>query len=245
LPTPLIDKAYILHHRPYRDSSLILDLLTAQGGVLSVVARGARNNKSALRGVLQPFMPLCVSYTHKHELGSLYTAEIDGETFWLTGKALFSGFYLNELLLRLLHRGDPCLPLFNLYQQTLLLLATDAHLEQTLRQFEWQFLNFLGYGIEISHEDFTHTPIEAEQYYQFKWEHGISLVAQPVKNQQRADIFSGKSLLALQQNNWQEISTLHDAKRLMRLAFAPLLGYKPLKTRELLIELAQEGDKDD
>lgn len=223
--------AFVLHRRPYRDTSLIVELLTYEHGMVGAVARGARRPRSSTRGVLQPFVPLCIAYVQPYELATLHAAEAE-TCLWLTGNALFCGFYLNELLLRLLQRGESCAQLFKLYQQTLIELAECAALEPVLRRFEWQLLQLLGYGLEISYDYTTNNPVMAEHYYQFKWEHGVRQVTD-ADNLQRSDVFAGRSLLAFVHNDWQEPHCLGDAKRLMRLALAVLLGDKPLKSRDL------------
>ncbi len=118
-----LQPAYVLHHRPYRDSSLLLEIFTPDHGRVGLVARGARSPKSRLYGVLQPFQPLLISWVGRGELATLSGAEANGPPQRLQGKSVISGFYINELLLRLLHRHDPHAALFDGYARTLPLLA--------------------------------------------------------------------------------------------------------------------------
>ncbi len=140
---------FILHTRPFRDTSLLVDALTTEYGRISVLARGVRTARTPLRGILQPFVPLLMSWSGKGELVSMSKVEAVGLPYSLQGKALISGFYLNELIMRLLHRYDPHPILYDAYQQALLGLQQKTTIELVLRLFEKCLLKELGYGLQL------------------------------------------------------------------------------------------------
>ena len=148
--------AFVLHHRPFRDSSQILDVLSREHGKLAVVARGSRGARSRLKGVLRPFMPLSLSGVIKSDLGTLTGAEVNGAPLRLTGEALLSGYYINELVLHFLHRHDPQPEVFDIYAQSVEALATSgAEIAAVLRQFEIALLRHSGYALNLEHESGT------------------------------------------------------------------------------------------
>jgi DNA repair protein RecO (recombination protein O) len=226
-----LEPAFILHHRPYRETSMLLDLFSQEHGRISVVARGVRQSKSRLKSLLQAFVPILVSWQGKGELMTMLTAEPNEQPIRLTGECLFGGLYLNELLMRLLPKHDPHPQLYTIYKQTLLELQ-GAHLQQkTLRLFEKKLLEELGYGLQLKQDAAGKNNFAVENFYRFHPEHGFELCAE-----QRAIIaadFSGKSLLALAADELDDEVSLRDAKRLMRIAMAPLLGIQPLHSRKL------------
>jgi DNA repair protein RecO (recombination protein O) len=218
--------AFILHYRPYRETSLLLDLLTQDHGRVALISRGVRKTRSPLKALLQPFNPLLVSWQGKTELMTLTAAEMNGAPAQLRGDCLLSGFYLNELLVRLLQKQDPCPHLYRVYQNTLVELQADRLQQKTLRIFEKRLLEELGYGLQFQ-------SIVAEKYYQFNPEQGFELHNHEVNNR----VFLGKSLLALADEQLNDPESLRDAKRLMRMVLAPLLGNQPLHSRKLFVEV--------
>jgi DNA repair protein RecO (recombination protein O) len=228
-----LHNAFILHTRPYRDTSLIAELFTVDEGRLSVMARGVRSARTKQKSLLQPFTPILVAYAGRGELLSLRRLEPTGNAFNLPAQALFSGFYLNELLMRLLHRHEPHPNLFQAYLSTLKRLQMSVGqviaIEQALRNFELILLHELGYGLALQKEA-TGVAILASQYYQFIPEQGLQVTD---VNNNASGLFSGASILALHQDQLIEKEHLLAAKRLLRMALAPLLGNKPLKSREL------------
>ena len=228
--TPL-QPAFILHRRNYRDTSLILELFTLEEGRLSVIAKGAKRNKSPLRNSLQMFQPILVAYSGKSELQTLVQIELQTPLANIKEQYLAWAFYLNELLFRLLQKHDPYPDLFQQYQKTITLLASNIVNEEHLRIFEYDLLNELGYGLQLT-TDGEGNLIEPQSYY-----HCLPQQA-PIKtnfNDQQQNIYLGNSLLALQQKNLTDTTALRDSKNLLRQALLPLLGEKPLKSRELLI----------
>ncbi len=228
-----LQPAYILHSYPYRDTSLLAEAFTRDYGRLGVVARGARGPASRQRPPIQPFRPLLISYTGRSELGTLTSCESSGPAIVLKGNLLFSGFYLNELLLRLLLRQDPHVDLFQCYEKTLQELGRGGG-QRALRLFEKRLLEALGYGLQLEYDVNWHHPLEADRAYEFRLEHGPFAV--PASNRS-ALCFSGKSLISLQREELSDAQSLRDAKKLMRAALSLYLGDRPLKTREVLRQM--------
>jgi len=224
----VLQPAFVLHTRAFRDTSLLVDLFTIKYGRISCLARGAKSSKSKLRGLLLPFVPLLVSWSGKSDLVTLSKVETNNQPYNITGTNLLSGLYLNELLVRLLAYHDPHPNIFRAYQNTLNNLQNNENIQITLRLFEKQLLAEIGYGLQLT-KDAQNKPILANNYYHYKYEHGFIKCLEHDQN-----TFSGKSLLALYNNKLADINTLTEIKHLMRLIYNHLLGDKSLKSRELL-----------
>lgn len=232
-----LQPAFILHHRPYRETSLIIDLFTQDYGRISTVARGVRTARSRTRALLQPFTPLLVSWHGKSELMALGSVEPQGSPIQLRGDCLLSGFYLNELLIRVLHKQDPHPQLFAIYQKTLLDLQHAPFLEKTLRLFEKKLIEELGYGLQLRY-DMDGKAFSADQEYLFYPEEGFELLNDCHSARDgKMLIFPGHSLIALANEQLEDEKILRDAKRLMRIVLAPLLGTQPLQSRKLFLEV--------
>lgn len=227
--------AFVLHHRPYRNTSSLLELFTPGHGRLGAVARGARGPKSKLKGLLQPFTPLLISWHGTGDLVNLTTVEPDGTPPLFTGRSALDGFYLNELLLRLLPRRDAAEVVFQCYRETLHLLADPDQEERALRLFEKVLLQELGYGLALETEAESGAPVRADQYYAY-----VPDVGPVAADQGSGVLVRGRSLLALARDDLADAEALHDAKRLLRAALEPQLGGKPLKSRELFRALQQK-----
>lgn len=228
--------AYILHHRPFRDSSQILDLISREHGRLALVARGSRGQKSRLRGVLRPFLPLSVSWVQRSDLGTLTGAELRGGPVQLNGDALLAGYYVNELLLHFLHRHDPQPEIFDLYVRTVNSLCATGSVASCVRQFEMELLRQLGYALNLQHEAASQQPLQAEQNYEFRFEQGPVKVAR----ESGALVFSGATLTAIANCQFEDTVTLKAANRLLREVIAFHLGGKELKSRKVLLELHRQ-----
>lgn len=224
-----LQPALVLHTRNYKDTSLLVELFTLDYGRLSVLARGVRSARSKTYGLCKPFLPLLVSYNSKNDLPILQKVESNRLSYNLIGNALLSSFYLNELLIRLLNRHQAYSDIYNIYQQTLHDLANHSHLETTLRLFEKYLLKALGFGLQLD-VNINNDPVLLDQEYRFEF--GVGLVLAKSHSEYN---FSGVSLLALHNNNLTTKQEFKDAKRLLRLALANLLGNKPLKSRELFL----------
>ncbi|OGT53253.1 MAG: DNA repair protein RecO [Gammaproteobacteria bacterium RIFCSPHIGHO2_12_FULL_42_13] len=224
-----LQPAFVLHRRKYRETSLLVELLTMDYGRVTAVARGVRRSRSQVS--LEPFSAFLVSWHGGGELVTLTQAEADGAISPLQGDCLLAGFYLNELLVRLLQKSDPHSQLYTLYRDTLLKLNTPSLEQAVLRRFEKRLLEELGYGaftkVETIHHDFL-----PEKKYRFIPEQGfVACDNESVED----NIFLGKSLLAFALETWHEEQTLRDAKRLARLMLEPLLGPRPLYSRQLFV----------
>ena len=220
---------FVLHRRSYRETSYLTDLFTLELGKVSAVARGVRGNKGDKKSLLQPFQPLLLTVSGKHELRNLNQLESTGSMMQLVGHQLFSAMYLNELLNRLLPKEVPHPELFLSYQQSLKWLASDGDIEPCLRQFELLLLDDMGYGIDLTQEYETGQTVEANVDYCLVLENGIRRVD---ANTQGLNKFNGEALLQVSDNVWTP-NSLQCAKRITRMALLPLLGHKPLKSREL------------
>ena len=227
-----LQPGYILHHRPYRDTSLLLEIFTPEQGRLGLVARGARGPRSRSRGLLQPFQPLLLSWSGRADLGTLHAVEAGGATRPLRGTALYSGFYLNELLMRLLQRQDPHPALYLAYGAALEGLQSEA--QRPLRLFEKRLLEALGYGLLLDQEA-GGAPLDSAAEYIYELESG------PVRSDRASGSglrLAGRSLLSLAADDLSDAQSLGDAKRLMRAALGLYLGERGLKTREIFAAIA-------
>ena len=224
---------YILHHRPFRDTSQILDIVTQDHGKIAVVARGSRGAKSRLAGVLRPFLPLKVSWVAKSDLGTLTGAEAVGPPAGMTGDAMFAAYYVNELLLHFLHRYDPQPEIFALYEQVIKALVQTNSVAACLRSFEFEFLSLLGYAVNLDHEYGGQQNLVTEQNYQFRMEQG----AVPVERSDGPLIFKGAVLTGVAEQRFDDAEVLRAASRLLREVINFHLGGKELKSRKVLMEL--------
>jgi DNA repair protein RecO (recombination protein O) len=219
--------AFVLHSRAYRESSALVDLLTPQGR-LRAVLRSARGKAGSQA---RAFVPLEVELRGRGELKTIGRLETVGIANFLQGYELFSGLYLNELLIRLLPAEDPHPELFEHYRMTILALAAKRPLEPLLRAFEWRLLDELGYGFALD-QDLHGQAIEASRLYRLQADAGFEPVTQL-----QPGVFQGGDLLAMAVADWSAPGALAAAKRLMRQALAPHLGGKPLVSRELFVNL--------
>ncbi len=225
------EPAFVLHTRSFRESSLIAELLTPDHGRVGVVARGGRRGRRGGAGALQPFTLLQAEWTGRGELRTLTQAESE-RAFPLAGDQLFAGLYLNELLLRLLHREGPQPEIFQSYLHTLDALLAGADLEPVLRRFELHLLADLGYGFALDH-DVHGQPILSAGQYRFLADEGLMPVADGVRDGGEISLFLGEHLLALAAGALDDTEVRRSAKRLTRLALASHLGGRPLRSREL------------
>lgn len=225
-----LQPAYVLHRRDYRDSSLLLEVLSADHGRVGIVARGVRGKRSSRRALLEPWRALLLSWSGRGELRTLTGVEEAGPWQPLHGERLLCGYYLNELLLRLLHRDDPQDGVCQLYAESLARLRGESPSEPTLRRFELALLERLGYAPPL---DCTAdgAPVEADREYGYLAESG------PVPAAGQRLRVSGRSLLALAAGRFDEPAVLREAKPLLRAILRSHLGDKPLKSRELFRQL--------
>jgi DNA repair protein RecO (recombination protein O) len=221
--------AYVLHRRDYQNTSLLVELFTANEGRLPAIAKGAKSARSSKAILLQPFYPLRVSLSGRGEIKSLTEVEQDGQPFKLPGERIYCGFYLNELIVRLIERGDPYPSLYAYYCQYLEQLATTESVDQILRQFELQLLSELGYGLLLDHTADTGELVKAELVYNYFIEEG-PVLAPPGDSGLK---IHGSTLISLHNGEVMEKQSAKEAKQLMRYVLSNYLGSKPLKSREL------------
>jgi DNA repair protein RecO (recombination protein O) len=232
----VLTPAYILHHRPYRDTSRILEVISREHGRLSLFARGVRGPKAKLASILQPFQMLLVSWSGRGEAAQLTGAERGDSGVPLPAESLMSAFYLNELLMKLTTRHDPIPPLFDDYHASLESLRQGSSLEPVLRVFEKRLLEALGYGLELSVEAQTGKPIEPDGYYHFRPAQGLfPTVAEAT------GAVSGRSVLALADERLESGRELEDARRLLQAALAQCLEGRDLTTRAVARAVVRGG----
>lgn len=228
--------AYILHHRPYRETGRIFEVLTREEGRLSVFARGVRGPKARLAAVLQPFALLLISYSGRGDAPSLTGAENAGAVSPLPPACLLSGFYLNELVLRLTTRHDPQPALFDAYHGAIHRLKEGAALAPTLRVFEKRLLEMLGYGVDLCAEAMSGRAIEPCEYYYFRPGEGLFAA-----EASRPDALLGRSLVRLRHEELAEARELADARALLQAALAHCLEGRELATRTVARSMARRG----
>lgn len=226
----LLQPAFVLHRRPYRETSMLVDLFSLDYGRLTVIAKGVRKTKSQWAGILQPFVSLSVSWQGRGELMNLNFAESNGGIMTLAGENIYAGFYLNELLLALMQKWDPHPELFHIYAQTLDGLQQTPLQQHYLRVFELRLLKEIGYGLLPTTNS---AAFVSDQYYHFSPERGFTLVKIENEFDNKPSIFAGKNLLAMLNEDWQDETVLYDTKRLVRCVLTPLLGKRPLYSRML------------
>jgi DNA repair protein RecO (recombination protein O) len=232
----LLAPGYILHHRPYRDTSRILEVLARDHGRLTLFARGVRGPKPRFGGVLQPFDLLLLSFQVGREAGQLTGVESAESASPLPAGSLMPGFYLNELLLKLTMRHDPAPEVFEDYRRALRGLRAGGRVEAVLRVFEKRLLEALGYGLDLTSEARTGKAIEADGRYRFQASHGLVPAGEG-----DADAVAGSSLLALAREELAAERAVDDARTVLKAALAERLEGKELVTRRVARAVAARG----
>ncbi len=224
---------YVLHSYPYQETSLIIEMFTREFGRIGVVAKGAKRPHSPLRSVLMPFHALTLDWSGRSELKTLRTAEWRGVFRLLQGRALICGFYLNELLLKLLHRDDPHDALFDAYEQALeALLEGDDH-AIVLRCFEKRLLSELGYALILDRDAESQCSLQPDRRYQYIIDHGPV----PADPRQNGLELLGQTLIDMNSDHYTSAVTQQQSKSLMRTLIGHYLGNQTLHSRQLLIDL--------
>jgi DNA repair protein RecO (recombination protein O) len=222
-----LQPAYVLHGRSFRETSLIVEAFTRDHGRIAVVARGAKSARSRWHNVLQPFRPLLLGWNQKSDLGTLTAADQVASPPALQGQALYCGLYLNELLMRLLHHGDPHLEVFERYRHILSELASEISPQPILRVFEKHLLDAIGYAMLLDREYKSGAPLRSQSWYDYQPECGPVLCSGP-----GAGRVSGAALLALHAENLQP-ANLPELRMLMRAVIGYHLGGRPLASLSL------------
>lgn len=227
--------AFVLHTYAYRETSLIVEAFTAEWGRVAMVARGAKRPRSELRGLLQGFQPLLLSWSGEHELKTLLKAEWRGGLPLVGGSALVCGFYLNELLLKLLPREDPHPGLFAHYETALADLATGGDQAPVLRRFELALLAELGYALPLAREADTGAPVDPATRYHYAFDRGPR--RDPPGPGVRWPRVRGATLLALADGRYVDGDTAAEAKRLMREVLDHYLEQRGMESRRVVQDL--------
>lgn len=227
----LLEPAFVLHGRAYRETSELLEVFSRDHGRVSLVARGVRRPRSRLRPLLQPFRPLLLSWSGRGGgLMTLAAAEAAAVPLEMAGDCLLSGFYLNELLLRFLHRGDPHPQVFGAYAQALARLDGGVGAEPVLRSFEMLLLAESGYGLNLDHEALSGRPLEPGGRYRYVVERGPIAADAGVDD---AATYGGSELLAIGRGEFDDVAAAATARRLLRAVLDHHLGGQPLQTRRV------------
>jgi DNA repair protein RecO (recombination protein O) len=230
-----LQEGFVLHTYPYRETSLLVEALTRNSGRVTLVAKGARRPRSSVRGALMAFQPLALSWFGKGEMKTLVQAEWQGGQPLLRGESLLCGFYLNELLVRLLAREDPHEQLFERYRSVLRQLSAGEPSPPILRGFEKALLRELGYALTLDRDAASGHPIDPAAVYTYDPERGpVSL------NGRGADLqVTGQTLLDLANDDFRDPQTLAQAKGLMRTLINHRLDFQPLNSRRIFRELLE------
>ncbi len=235
----ILESGYVIHTRPWRDTSLLVEFFSREHGRVSMIARGAKGRRTrggSSAALLQPFTPLQCSWGGRSQLKNLSSCEPLAPALPLTGERVYSGLYMNELLMRLLHHEDPHRVLFDHYAAVLSLLAagqaagTGESGEIPLRRFELVLLEELGYGFDLSCDGLSGERLVEDTWYHYQEEHGLVLA--PSSANDRLPRYRGADLLRISEGDFDGTAR-QCAKRLMRQVLGAHLGEKPLKSREL------------
>jgi DNA repair protein RecO (recombination protein O) len=234
-----LQPAYVLHGRPYRESSVLLEVFSREHGRLGLIARGARGSRSRWKNLLQPFRPLLLSWNLRGELGTLTGADQIASPPALSGECLFCGLYANELLMRFLQRFDPHPGLFEHYGELLGALAAGMEVQGFLRVFEYRLLSAAGFGLQLERDARSGEPLQADASYDYVPEAG------PVRRTAREGpedtvddlgaghtLVSGAALLALKSGT-PDAQHLPELKSLMRRLIRHHLGDRPIRSQQL------------
>jgi DNA repair protein RecO (recombination protein O) len=224
----VLEPAYVLHHREYRDTSRILDVFSERHGRLTLFARGARGPKSRLAPLLMPFRRLLVSWTGRGDAAQLTGAEAQGEALALPARHVMPAFYLNELVIHLTTRHDPQPQLFADYARAIARLCADPHAEPALRVFEKRLLESIGYGLELE--------VQPDRFYHYRPAQGLSEVREDAPG-----AYAGHSLLQLREESLDDGAALDTARRVLRQALDHCLEGRELRTRNVARSMLRRG----
>ncbi len=221
--------AFILHQRPFRESSRLLDVLTEHHGRVSLIAKGVSNNKRSQKGLLQLYQPLLLSWMGHGDLQTITAIEAESAPYILTGNASLCGLYINELLVRIFPQHIPEPDLFDGYKQVLVALDSEKSTEIALRLFEKQLLTHIGYGLVLDHEVETGLKIVDNKDYYYRPDAGLFCST----IQSNYPTISGRSLRHLITETDFDQQSLNEIKKMMRSVIHFYLGGKPLHSRQL------------
>lgn len=229
-----LQPAYVLHTQAFQNTSLLVDLFCVDYGRVRAVAKGARRAGSRTRAFLQPFQPVLVSLSGRTDLKSLNSIEGSVNALRLQGTRLFSGLYINELLVRLVTFQESFPELYGSYQEAVVALSGERDLHSILRKFELSLLDALGYGVNLDCDCYSGEPIMQQGHYLFHPDIGFEkLLTFAPGSVANAGVFSGAQITALRDGEFDNKAHGQAARRLTRIALQVHLGEKPLASREL------------
>jgi DNA repair protein RecO (recombination protein O) len=235
----LLERGYVLHQRPYRNTSQLVECLTAGHGRIGLIAQGSRRGPKGQRALLQPFVALRLSWVRRGELGRLTDVEAEGAGAGVdfAAEPLLAAYYVNELALRLCARGDANEETFSCYSRCLADLGAGGSVARALRLFELRFLRALGYGLELDRDAESGEPLKPEFRYRFELERG------PSADEGVADHegYWGRELISLGAEALEDEESLRAARRLLARALDNYLGERPLKSRAVLKDILARG----
>jgi DNA repair protein RecO (recombination protein O) len=229
---------YVLHTYPFKETSLIVEIFSKVHGRISIVAKGARRPRSLVRGMLQSFQSLQATWSGQGEMKTLHSIDWCDALLQIEGDALICGFYINELLMRLLPKEDPHEKLFDFYHQTMELLSMKNHLSVTLRRFELKLLQELGYELPLLNDE-NGEPIKTNKIYNYEVAYGPS----ETKNSSEGVSLIGKTLIDMAGDDYKDPTTEMQSKQLMRYLIGHYIGEKPLNSKKLFLHLEGELTK--
>ncbi|MDI9239390.1 DNA repair protein RecO [Lysobacter sp. LF1] len=239
------ESAFVLHTRPWRETSLLVEVLSEHHGRLGLVARGVQGPKrQTLRAALQPLQWIRFDAVQTGEMARLNSAEAHDVAPRLSGEAMLSGFYLNELTLRLAPRQDPVPELYDAYGRARARLGAGESLAWTLRRYERDLLDALGFGFDWEH-DGDGAPIDPAARYRLDPEHGPRRLLSDRGHGDRSSAATGRGLLSLAQDRMPEADDLPGLRRAMRGVLSHHLGPRGLKSWEMVSELGRMAPRDD
>ena len=228
------EPAYLLHQRPYRNSSQLLECMTLRYGRVGLVAQGSRRAGTGNRALLQPFVPLQIAWTRRGDLGRLVGVESHAPALALTGTRLMAGYYVNELMLRLMPRDDANSEAFSCYSDCLTNLERTPSPARTLRLLEYRLLDALGFALQLTSDVTSNSPIEPDRRYAFDYDSGP-------RAQSGSGGYSGADLISLREERLDDDGALRAARKLLGDALALHLGERQLRSREVLQDMTARG----
>ena len=228
------EPAYLLHQRPYRNSSQLLECFSPSRGRIGLVAQGSRRAGRGARALLQPFVPLELSWRRRGELGRLTAVEALGHAMELHGRHLLAGYYANELILRLLARDDANPAAFSNYIGCLTALGRRESVARTLRLYEYRLLRSLGFGLELGRDVVSHEPIRPELSYSVDVESGPRAMTD-------AGGYSGRDLISLRDERLEDDASVAAARDLLGRALALHLGARGLRSSDVARDIVARG----
>ena len=219
---------WVLHRRPWRESSLLVEFFSHEHGRVGLVARAARSARSPWRGLAEPFCPLVAAWTRRGEMGTLTDLESTDRRVPLTGRALWCGLYANELVMKLIARDDPVPEVFHAYGDLLTVLGSGASMAAALRRFEMRLLAGTGVAPDLEHDAASGEPIRAGNLYHLDPEAGFSPTERP-----GLSVYRGEVILALASGQLDDPGTSRSSRELTRQLIDHQLAGRRLETRRL------------